>query len=649
MKKQNIENLFSSMENFSSVPPPELWGQIEEKLNKPKKKKRAILWWSAAACLLLGLMLPSVLYFNSLSEIKTGNNSSIENNSVVLDENKADINQNRTIPDENTIINQKSDNSQNRSLENNNTTNDPQKNNATQETAVADADSPNITNTKVSSKKLSIEKKSTNEVIAEKSSVSAKQNAYNTPSKNQTLNSERNTNQAVAEKTVISGNQNAFNSVSKNQTLNSERNTNQALAEKTVISGNKNTFNSSSKNQILNAERNANQGIAGKTTISGNQNAFNSVSKNQIADAEKKNANKILAEKTFSSGKQNPFNPTSKNQVAHSLFETKPNLKSNKNNTNLPYNSPDQIVSTELNNKAKKDNREYKNEPVISEKAIADNQQNNSKFIDALSKQDSVQLAELQNLEKGITNPEDNKEKETKPKSESEKWAVQVFAGVANSENYKNDKTLGHVNDSKQTSTYGVKTKYKINKKWAVGSGLKINELGQSIANVSYMDVSEKNSAFFSPSEYFVKNVATPQIASNRSYVFVSNSTKDALASENVQTGNLDQSLRYIEMPLEVSYAVFNKNRTNISLNTGGFVGKLISNNVALDGTTIGKNLDANDFVYGSVLSSTVQYRIYKKTNVFVEPAMNYYINPLNNQSFNQLQWGLNFGLNVSF
>ena len=40
MKKQNIEDLFSSMENFSSVPPPELWSQIEEKLDQPKKKKK---------------------------------------------------------------------------------------------------------------------------------------------------------------------------------------------------------------------------------------------------------------------------------------------------------------------------------------------------------------------------------------------------------------------------------------------------------------------------------------------------------------------------------------------------------------------------------------------------------------------------------
>jgi len=129
----------------------------------------------------------------------------------------------------------------------------------------------------------------------------------------------------------------------------------------------------------------------------------------------------------------------------------------------------------------------------------------------------------------------------------------------------------------------------------------------------------------------------------------ISNSTKEAMKSENVQTGKLDQNLRYVEMPLEVSYSIFNKNKASINLNTGGFVGKLISNNVNLDGHSIGENMNANDYVYGSTLSSTVQYRVYKKTNVFVEPAMNYYINPLNSQSFNQFQWGLNFGLNVSF
>jgi hypothetical protein len=76
---------------------------------------------------------------------------------------------------------------------------------------------------------------------------------------------------------------------------------------------------------------------------------------------------------------------------------------------------------------------------------IADNQKSTSKFGDALSKQDSVQLAELQNLEKGIVavTPETKKEKEDKDKAiaKNEKWAVEVFAGVANSENIKSIKS----------------------------------------------------------------------------------------------------------------------------------------------------------------------------------------------------------------
>ncbi len=188
-----------------------------------------------------------------------------------------------------------------------------------------------------------------------------------------------------------------------------------------------------------------------------------------------------------------------------------------------------------------------------------------------------------------------------------------------------------------------------------MASGLKVNELGQSVANVSY--ISANNNAFFSSNDYFNQTASaalSAPLTANNDYLFVPNSTSDAFKQNNIENnslknGNLDQNLRYLEMPLEVSYVVFSMNRASVNLNTGGFVGKLISNNVALDGNSIGQNVNANDFVYGSTLSSTLQYRVYKKTNVFVEPAMNYYINPLSNQSFNQFQWGLNFGLNVSF
>ncbi|MFH6958713.1 hypothetical protein ACHRV1_15030 [Flavobacterium aquidurense] len=599
MKKQNIEDIFSSMEDFSSVPPPELWGEIEKKLDKPKKKKKVILWWSAAACLLLGLLLPSVLHFTSNSGIKTINDGATQNNGVVLEEKKKELDT-KTIPTDKTSpesIPNKNESIATEdvpSLKNNgNQFNNTQKVQNNQ-TAVAHSDTENPNNSGVSNMKLNTAKSNINEAVTEKAQV--------------------------------------------------------AVTEKTAGSDQKNKFNSGSPIQIVNTEKKTgNKTSSEKTFITGKTNGFNTGANKQVANADKKASDKILTEKTFAAGNVNPFNSTSKNQISKSIFEEQ---QTSKNNHNIALNTTglNSTQKTILENKAKENSANF-----LSEKQIANNQKSNSKFNDVLSKQDSVQLAELQNLEKGIVTPEDKKEKEKNPLSNAEKWAVEVFAGVANSENYKNDKTLGNANDSKQSNSYGVKTKYKINKKWAVASGLKINELGQSVANVSYLNA--QNNAFFSSSDYFNQKAtadAAPHISTNDNYVFVPNTTSDALKqngiqSNNMQTGNLDQNLRYLEMPLEVSYAIFSRNKASINLNTGGFVGKLISNNVALDGSSIGENVNANDYVYGSTLSSTIQYKVYKKTSIFVEPAMNYYVNPLSNQSFNQFQWGLNFGLNVSF
>ncbi|OXB25197.1 hypothetical protein B0A80_01925 [Flavobacterium tructae] len=598
MKKQNIEDLFSSMENFSSVPPPELWSQIEEKLDQPKKKKKkAILWWSAAACLLLGLLLPSVLHFTSTSAIKTVKNGSIENNSVVLDEKEDNKNSNRTIQskENNAVVNTPQQESNhtvsNSSLKNSTNSSELSIKNHNQKTAVAHSDVTNKANSGNANLNSTLQKKNEDHTATQKVIVSAKTNtAHSNPS-------------------------NAFNSASTNQFLNPKgKSSNQNVAEKVY-------------------------------TISKN-NGLGSYSKNYPISADKKAANQIVAEQTFSAGKANPFYPNSKNKVSASVFEEQLPAKNN--------------ISTALSavNPLSDKHQKTAIENAFPGRELTGNSKNNSKFSTVLSKQDSVQLAELQNLEKGIINPEEKNEKEKKTTiSKGERWAVEVFAGLANSENYKNDKTLGNVNDSKQGSTYGVKTKYKINKKWAVGSGFKINELGQSVADVSYISNGPPNAAMTS-NDYFNQNAtvvaAAPQISTSSGYIFVSKNTTNALKQNNIESnsiesGNLDQNLRYIEMPLEVSYSVFSKNRTNININTGGFVGKLISNNMALNGNSIGQNVNANDFIYGSTLSSTLQYRVYKKTSVFVEPAMNYYVNPLSSQSFNQFQWGLNFGLNVTF
>jgi len=572
MKKQKIEDIFSSMEDFSSVPPPELWSQIEEKLDKPKKKKRVVLWWSAAACLLLGLLLPSILHFTDLSENTNINNGDLENsrNSIVLDKNTNDNSNDRKL-DRTKNADKKID-----SLNGNDTNN--QFNNESgiqvQETSVAETNSKNKSSKKDSKSNVTVPANAPNQSVAYQNSSSSEEKLD--------LKSSKKSNTTVPANAP-----------------------NQSIAYQ--------NFGSSENKSIL------------------------------------KSSNKGISEERIAFGKQSKFNSTAKKQLSNSIFKEQLSPKNNKNIAfnNQGYSTNNSFANSNAYNS--KNSVSDKNETKRTDKAVII--KDDLKITNRLSKTDSMQLAELQNLEKGILTPE--KEKEEKEKKDNlinkkERWAVAVFAGVASSENTKNEKTLGNVNDSKQSNSYGVKTKYSINKKWAVGSGLKISELGQSVANVSY--VSAKNNAFFAPAaSYADSSPVASSDPSRQDYLLISNSTKEAMKNENVQTGKLDQNLRYVEMPLEVSYSVFNKNKASINLNTGGFVGKLISNNVALDGHSIGENMNANDYVYGSTLSSTVQYRVYKKTNVFVEPAVNYYINPLNSQSFNQFQWGLNFGLNVSF
>ncbi|WP_163398943.1 hypothetical protein [Flavobacterium fluviatile] len=196
MKKQKIEDIFSSMENFSSVPPPELWNKIEEELDKPKKKKRTILWWSAAACLLLGLLLPAIVNFSSNSEIEKTNNESI-GKSVVFDENKTDLNKNKAISVEKNNNEENSGIVENPSLENIAKPSENSGNTKKYRTTITPINSNKKINSGISNQNFNIVTKNTNQIAAEKTFTTGKQNSFNSVSNNQMPSEKRNENQAV--------------------------------------------------------------------------------------------------------------------------------------------------------------------------------------------------------------------------------------------------------------------------------------------------------------------------------------------------------------------------------------------------------------------------------------------------------------------
>lgn len=472
MKKQKIEEMFSSLENFSKIPPADLWDGIEEKLEQPQKKKRGFFWWSVAASLLIGLGLFSTFYFQSNQEIKSGKVPVSNENGVVLQKSTLD-----------------------------------------------------------------------------------------------TLQKERINNVIVSPESVIE--------VTIPKSPKDSRIAKREISELKKINK-ENDSKSAQKQPVL-------KGI-----------------KEGVANT----------------------NQTINNTATESLLNEKKGIKSSVNEKILKYN--EQLLSQ------KKTVEEIKNN---SDKTTEDTKLKDKTVVKPTTENALAAIEKEQQKEKQIPL--------------TEKWSLQVFAGIGNSQNLKKQKSLGNTIESTQSNSYGVKTNYKLNNRWAISSGIKISELGQEIANVSY--INQANNLVQITGVSLVQNQTNTAISNNTDYLFITNKEQKGVSSTFSQTGDLTQRLQYFEMPLEISYAILNKGKTNIKMNTGGFMGKLISNEMLLNGNSIGESKEANNIIFGSILSSTLQYQFYKKTHVFVEPGMNYYAKPIQNQNFNQFQLLINFGLNVTF
>ncbi|GEC73047.1 hypothetical protein SAMN05443543_10942 [Flavobacterium flevense] len=397
-------------------------------------------------------------------------------------------------------------------------------------------------------------------------------------------------------------------------------------------------FNSGSKNSLITTP--VENGVVNQLK------SFDSLGKDNVS-------NKVKEENTIINGKTSKSLVENENENPAAQLN-KPAVVNRTQNKNQPsQQNKAVVVADKKDNTAVKNSNENKiqiKQNGIAEKGnqIADVNQAITEKKDVKVKDDLASTSLADNALAAIAKGQENQQKKAVVE---DKWSLQVFAGVNSSQNLKNQKTLGNTIESQTGHSYGVKTNYKLNSRWAVSTGLKISELGQQVANVSYVNQS-KNLLNISKAPY-----ASPQekgtISTNSDYLFIPNNNaqkNSALASTTFyQKGDLSQKVQYIEMPMEISYALLNKGKARINMNTGGFVGKMISNKVLLDNNLIGENQEVNDVVFGTVLSSTLQYEVFKKTKVFVEPGMNYYTQPVQNQNFNQFQLIFNFGLNVSF
>ncbi len=602
MKNKETKSIFSSLENYPSIPPPDLWDKIEVQLDKPKKKSRAIIWWSIAASLIVGLSIPTIMHFTSNEK---GIELNIEDSSnQVVFENSNGVNT--------TIEKGKLENANN--LNTGSSNQNSAKHNVINEES--NSSTININNNTLNN---------ANQVVTTKAAASSSKNKVASQARNSDNNSKQ---EPKSNEVVAAQNSSRINSKTKvmyginNQNSNSKENSKTTNSQNSVVYTSTSRINNDIPVQNSYTEDN-------KKAVVNNQNVLSVPSKLEVISDIAVQNNILKENKKAVANNQNVLSVPSKSEGANSELTNKKEVYVSKANANsiADANTQKNIISpSNFNNDS-------------AEKSI---------YKDSLNK---IKI-EVTKLEQALVELDKDKiKKKTNPES-IDKWSLQVFAGVMSSQNYNNEKAFGNAVASKQSGGYGIKTNYKLNKKWAVSSGFKINELGQKIEGVSYYEQVSTSGMVaralplandFAQSSS--SNVEIVSISTNSDYLFAAN-----LGTENgFEKGDVTQNLKYFEMPVEISYAILNKKKANITMNTGGFVGKLISNDIALNGNSIGENKNVNEYVYGTLLSSTLQYEFYKKTKFFIEPGMNYYINPLENQNFNQFQWMFNVGLNVSF
>ncbi|WP_044625642.1 hypothetical protein [Neotamlana nanhaiensis] len=204
-----------------------------------------------------------------------------------------------------------------------------------------------------------------------------------------------------------------------------------------------------------------------------------------------------------------------------------------------------------------------------------------------------------------------------------------------------NSKT-GNINMS-----YGISASYAINNKITIRSGVNRVNLGYNTNDVLVFQsagVSNREALQNLTINNNISNssalVANDASSGNTNISFESAKAASAIPN-SFETSNtsLNQSLGYIEVPIEIQYAVVDK---KIGVNViGGFSSLFLNNNEiyseASNGnrTLLGEANNINDFSYSANLGLGLNYKMTNTIDLNLEPMFKYQINTFKNTSGN--------------
>ena len=337
--------------------------------------------------------------------------------------------------------------------------------------------------------------------------------------------------------------------------------------------------------------------------------------------------------------------------ISNSNNESK--IASNTNVKDATINSTSTISGqTKINNVQKKPETD----------ALIGNPENDIKnsVVDNDSKTEFLELndenaKESETIEDAIAQVNNIDEKEENEKLS--RWDISTNVAPVYFNSFGNESTIdeqftGNSKSGEINFSYGINSGYAVNKKLKIRAGINKVNLGYNINNVNInggimasLKANIKSGAKTSSGKTDNSNGLNAQ---NLSYDIV----PDLLAS-NFQT-SLNQELGFIEVPLEIEYAILNK---KIGINViSGFSALFLDNNniySIIDGEKVllGEAQNINGTSYSANFGLGLNYNFSEKIKLNLEPTFKYQINTFQDTSSNFQPYfiGIYTGLSYKF
>ncbi len=208
--------------------------------------------------------------------------------------------------------------------------------------------------------------------------------------------------------------------------------------------------------------------------------------------------------------------------------------------------------------------------------------------------------------------------------------------------------------------SYGLSVAYEVSDKISIRSGLHKVDYGYNTNDIQFSSSLDASSSSKIDNVDFANSARNLFVGSNATNVegFSENSfldtSSDFSSSVNARNGIMEQQLEYLELPLELNYALIDK---NFGVNLIGGVSSLflVDNLIQLTSgdltTEVGEANNINKVNFSTNIGFGLNYRITPKMKFNVEPMFKYQLNTFSQTegTFRPFSVGVYSGLNFRF